>query len=270
MMKILQEHLNNIANTLSAQHQATSISKHGGNTGTAREYIIKNFLNLNLPSSVSYSGGELFDSNDDRSGQIDIAIFQNDLPKLHIEENINLLPVDSALAVIECKSSLTTGDMETSNNQLKIALDSCKKVKSLQRLNTVGIGKSYFKEKGISEVVNSGDLFDGNLTAHIKTPYMIFTFEGPDKSLLQKKLFEYQTKNDISLDDMPEVITVLDKGYYLVKNNGWLIQQVPGNVHWSSPQQDRSTLIGMYMYLMKIIEANGMSKDLFPLIDYLR
>lgn len=269
-MKILQEHLNNIANTLSSYYELTSISTHNGNTGTVREYITKHFLNINLPSSVGYSGGELFDSNDTRSGQVDIAVYQSNLPKLNIGEGINLLPVDSVLAVIECKSSLTTGDMEASSNQLKIALDSCKKIKSLQRLNAVGIGKSYFEEKGVGEIVSSGDVIEGNLTAHKKTPYMIFAFKGPSKSTLEQKLWEYQSLNNLTLDDMPEIITVLDKGYYLVKNNGWLLQKVPGNIHWSSPEEDKSTLIGMYTYLMKIIEANGMSKDLFPLTQYLR
>ena len=255
-MKKLRKHLDNLCETLSKYYDLTSISSHSGNIGFSRELISKHFLSINLPSSVVFSGGEIFDSDDNISGQIDLIIYPRSAPSLNIAEGINLIPVDAVLAVIECKSNLTTGSMEEGSSHLKLSLDACKKVKLLKRINHIGAGVP-------------GEIVEGNLTAHTNTPYMIFAFDGPEEKTLREKLYDYQKVNNLSLEMMPEVITVLSKGYYLVQNNGWYIRKVSENVHWSKPSEDGMTLVGMYMYLMKIIESHGMSNKALPMTKYL-
>ena len=78
------------------------------------------------------------------------------------------------------------------------------------------------------------------------------------------------TGNNIDLDDMPDVITILDRGYYLVKNNGFLIRKVPGHVHYSRGESENSALLGFYIYLVKIAESQKLSKNFFPLGEYLK
>jgi hypothetical protein len=47
---------------------------------------------------------------------------------------------------------------------------------------------------------------------------MIFAYHGPDRSILEKWLLRYGQDFSLEADRYwPEVVTVLDKGYYLVK-----------------------------------------------------
>ncbi|WP_434340209.1 DUF6602 domain-containing protein [Motilimonas cestriensis] len=272
-MKLIQKHLNNIVETLNSYYGLTSISGHSGNLGTSRELIIKHFLESNLPSSLDFTSGEVFDSSDERSGQLDIIIHNSTSMKLNLASNIDLLPVDNVIATIECKSNLQTGSMlSTGRNALKTSLDACVRLKALNRINPIGIDKQYCSDKGFPE--NMADLlFDksGFTSSLASTPYMIIAFKGPSEKKLRECLWQYMKLNNVPLDSMPNVITILDKGYYLVKNDGFYIPHVKdGNVHWSTVEDKKSSLLGCYMYLMKLSEATRFSHNFFPVSSYLR
>ena len=269
-MKLLQQHIHNISESMSSRLQIASIASHSGNIGTARELVVKDLLKDNLPSNIEISTGEAFDSNDKKSGQLDIIVHSTNIPKLTIQDNIKILPIDGIICAIECKSNLTTGSMAEGSSHLKLALDSCVKLKSLKRINPVGIGNDYLRDKGLINHVTTHDLIDGMALALHKTPFMIFAIDGPSPETLREKLFEYQQKNDIDLESMPDVITVLSKKYYLTKNNGWLSPKVPGNVHWSHGASPKSTILGMYLYLSKLIESELFRHKFFPITDYIR
>lgn len=269
-MKLLQQHIHNISESMSSRFQMTSISSHSGNIGTARELVVKDLLKDNLPSNIAISTGEAFDSNDDKSGQLDIIIHSTSTPKLTVQDNIKILPIDGIICAIECKSNLTTGSMAEGASHLKSALDSCVKFKSLKRINPIGIGSDYLREKGLSNHISTHDLIGGIAMALHKTPFMIFAINGPSPETLREKLLEYQQKNNIDLESMPDVITVLSKEYYFTRNNGWLFPKAPGNVHWSQGASPNSTILGMYLYLSKLIEAELFRHKFFPITDYIR
>jgi len=65
--------------------------------------------------------------NDNFSGQIDIISSPKTHPKLQISENIAIFPIESAIAAIELKSKLTTGNKD--EDELSKCLESCKKNK---------------------------------------------------------------------------------------------------------------------------------------------
>lgn len=270
-MKLIQTHLINSAAALSSAFGISSLTPHGASKGTAREVVVTEFLISNLPSNLDFTTGHVFDSNNDISGQIDIAIYSKHSLKLNFGKDMDMVPVDSALALIECKSTLTTGSMVTGNSQLKTALDSCVKSKNLIRINPIGVDDSYIAQRSLPpEIGKMLELTTGMCATLRKTPYMIFSFKGPEEGKLRDSLFEYMTENDIDLEDMPDVITVLDKGYYIVKNNGFLIRKVPGNVHYSTGNKESGPLAGFFLYLVKLAEAQKLSQNFFPLEKYLR
>lgn len=270
-MKLIQKHLNNITLKLKSEFESTSISQHGGNLGTARESVVKYFLESNLPSNLDFTSGEIFDSLDRRSGQIDIIVHNSHSLKLNYAAGLDMVPIDNVLALIECKSSLTTGSMTSGSSHLKSALDSCVKSKSLYRINPIGIDSNYLKSNNLMPQDLAILENQTGLCATLpKTPHMIIAFQGPEVQTLRDSLSSYMRENRIDLEDMPNVITVLDRGYYLVKNDGFLIKKLENNVHYSMNKSQKSTLVGIYMYLMKLAESQKLSGNFFPVEQYLK
>lgn len=270
-MKLIQKHLNNYTASLSSAFDLSSITTNGSSKGSAREIIVRDFLNANLPSNLDITSGQVFDSQDNLSNQIDIIIYSKHSLKLCFDKDQNMVPVDSVLALIECKSSLKTGSMTEGTSSLKTTLDACVRSKGLVRINPIGLDDGYFMQGNIPH--HLGELAEeitGMCVTMRKTPFLLFSFQGPEESTLRDSLFKYMTENNIDLDDMPDLITVLDRGYYLVKNNGFFIRKIPGKVHYSRGASESSALLGFYIYLVRIAESQKLSKNFFPLENYLK
>lgn len=238
-MRVLVKHLNDVAEVLRATSRQIQVASHGVNAGSAREALISSFLEQHLAESVSYFTGEILDHNDERSGQIDVIVHPKSSPRLPLQKDVSVVFSDSVLAAIEVKSNLNTASGKNPCH-LRSALDSCVKTKRLSRGTWVSGAKN-------------------NRLVHLKRiPVFIFAFNGPSVETLRQKIYEYQTQENVPLDLMPDLITVLDRNYYLVQNNGWFIEKVENpSVHWSQNSQPEAVLAGMYVYLTKIIEAYG-------------
>lgn len=270
-MRLIQKHLNNITSKLKSEFESTSISQHAGNLGTARESVVKHFLKSNLPSNLDFTSGEVFDSLDRKSGQIDIIIHNNYSLKLNYASGLDMVPIDNVLALIECKSNLTTGSMASGSAHLKLALDSCVKSKKLHRINPIGIDSTYLKSRNLPpQAVALLEEQTGSCATLANTPHMIIAFKGAEPKTLRDALWSYMQENNTSLEFMPNVITVLEKDYYLVKNDGFFMKKAANNVYYSINESENSTLIGMYMYLMKLAESQKLSGNFFPVEKYLK
>ena len=83
---------------------------HSLHKGTPREAFIKEFLENHLPSNVAIGTGEIIDANsrpNEQRNQFDIVIYKRSYPKLDFGGGISGFLVESVLATIEVKSSLT-------------------------------------------------------------------------------------------------------------------------------------------------------------------
>jgi hypothetical protein len=270
-MKFIQRHLAASAKALESQYEVSGLTTHGGSKGSAREILIKEFLIANLPSSLDFTAGQVFDSKDNVSNEVDIIIYSKHSLKLKFGKDKDLVPVDSALALIECKSSLNTGSMKDGSSHLKIALDACVKSKGLVRINPVGIDEGYLARRNIpAHVGYIAEQVTGMCATMRKTPFVVFAYKGPEEETLRASLYQYMVGNDVNLDDMPDIIVVLDRGYYLVKNNGFFIGRVGAAVHYSTGGGENSALMGFYICLVKIAESQRLSENFFPLTQYLR
>lgn len=251
--RILAKHFESIRKQLSDFADHTGIlAKHGDVKGAAREGIIRLFLESNLPSQVEYITGELIDCYDKYSGQLDIILKSISAPSIPLFGIIQTTMVDAALGVIEVKSNLSTGSWDKSNH-LKSALETFIKVKSLKRHNNNLIGGNI----GLTPVY------------HPNTPCFLIAYKGPTQKTLMKRLLDYGQSVELKPDEYaPEVVCVLDRRYYIYRNNGWLFpkQKDQEFCTWSGDE----CLAGIFVYICRIVETwNGV---LHPTrySDYLR
>ena len=189
----------------------------------------------------SYHTGEVFDQFDNRSGQIDIVLHPITSPKLNLYNSINIFPAETVLAAIEIKSNLTTGDESGALNE---ALASCKKIKGLE----------------IPNRPSKGAVVDPQ-----RVPFIVFAFKGPTLETVKKHL-----NIEPLIRDLPDLIVVLDRGYYLVKNNSWKFHCDQNEDAYMVKEDSDTVLLGIYEYILNIIEfwAANPSIHTMPIREY--
>lgn len=192
MTKLLLDHLKSNHESLQKLSQHINLAQNGTNIGNAREGLISNFLEQNLPEFIKFHTGEIFDSNEKRSGQIDIVVHPITSPKLHLFGALNLFPAECVMSAIEVKSSLN-------KMHLNLALDACYKLKQLE----------FVKEKNSLSSIHHPN----------KIPFIIFGFSGPSSNRLMNNL-RSKFNLDKNSTNYPELILVLDKGYS-IKKSAW-------------------------------------------------
>lgn len=248
-MKLLLEHLKNNKEALTYLSKLIGIANHPVNIGTAREGLISNFLEKNLPEFIRYHSGEIFDSKGNRSGQIDIVLHPITSPKIYLNNNINMFPAETVLCALEVKSNLTTGK----NSHLDASLELCKKIKNL----IISRRKSEYQ---FSPYVVDAD----------KVPYIIFAYKGPLLKTLSKSISEYSKREDFTSRDLPDLIVVLDRGYYLVKNKNWHTYEASSEDLYMVFENVNYTLLGIFEYILKLVECWSLNQagHVLPIEEY--
>jgi hypothetical protein len=88
---------------------------HSGSKGTTRELKLVKFLKLNLSRAFEVTGGgEVVDTEDRRSGQIDIIIHDPNVPPLYNSGSYQILPIEGVHVAIEVKSKLDLKELRSS------------------------------------------------------------------------------------------------------------------------------------------------------------
>jgi len=226
-MKLLLEHLKNNRDALLQTGAAVNIAKHTVNLGTAREGLISNFIKQNLPEYISYHTGEVFDSKDNRSGQIDIILHPITAPKINLHNTINIFPAETVLAALEVKSTLTTG---IKSGALADALRSCEKLKQLEFAGHPRERTSFVDTD--------------------KIPFIVFAYKGPTLETLTKRLAE----SEITPRSLPDLIVVLDRGYCLAKTNSWQFAGGKADDLYRIKKGGDAVLLGLYEYVLRLVE----------------
>jgi hypothetical protein len=126
---MLKAHLNAVENQLLVTSRIPANSGHPLHKGTPRESFIKQFLLDHLPETVAIGTGEIIDSNSTPNqlrNQYDIVIYRKNYPKLDFGGGISGFLIESVIATIEVKSTLTEAELIT-------AAGSAKNAKNLQK-----------------------------------------------------------------------------------------------------------------------------------------
>lgn len=114
---MLKSHMDNKETILVAQSTSASITGHPLHKGTPRESFIHEFLKDHLPTTISIGTGEIIDCNSspgEPRNQYDIILYRNDYPKLNFGGGVNAYLIESVVATIEVKSTLTSDELERS------------------------------------------------------------------------------------------------------------------------------------------------------------
>jgi len=228
-MKLLLEHLKNNRDALLKYSELVGVATHSGNLGIAREGLISNFLKQNLPEYIRYHTGEIFDRRDNRSGQIDIVLHPITSPKMNLYKSINIFPAETVLSAIEIKSNLTTGKLKGS---LYEALNSCIKLKNLE-----------IPTRQTNEIIDPQ-----------KVPYILFSYKGPTIGTLKKHLHIYSQKLEVNYRQLPDLIIVLERGYYLLKTASWRFAGTNFDQLYKEKNESDFVLLGIYEFILKLIE----------------
>lgn len=107
---MLKAHMDIIEDSLIAKSRIQENTGHSLHKGTPREVFIKEFLESHLPGNVSIGTGEIIDCNSrpgEQRNQYDIIIYKKEFPKLDFGGGIFGYLIESVVATIEVKSTLT-------------------------------------------------------------------------------------------------------------------------------------------------------------------
>lgn len=113
--KLLKSHMDARERSLLVISNIPANSGHSLHKGTPREAFIREFLQGHLPDSVAIGTGEIIDAGskpNEQRNQYDIIVYRRDYPKLDFGGGISGFLVESVIATIEVKSTLTKADTE--------------------------------------------------------------------------------------------------------------------------------------------------------------
>lgn len=253
--RVLSEHFARTRKRLLIYAEHVGLAEHGDVKGAAREGIIRLFLEENLPSLVEFKTGEIMDSNDVRSGQLDIVLQSIAAPRIPLFENIQITMADAALGVIEVKSNLTTGACEGSSH-LNRALAAFHKVKALKRNP-----KSNLPITGIFNQTPTYVLASG-------TPCFLIAYKGPSPETLVNRIHEYGQHHRLPLTNYaPDIVCVLEQSYYVWYAGEHDFPDAPAGRGFITVTGD-DCLSGPFVYICRLIEFWNKYSQPTPIVDY--
>ncbi len=178
---VLFGYFKSMSEQLYAQYRTSRLQRAAKNRGDNRELFCANFLSRSLPPRlIVHQGGEVWDSQAARTGELDVVVVRHDAPRLPFGSKEAFL-AEGVFAVVEVKSKLTS-------SKLREALDTLARVKALH------IEPS------------SGMFLSNSLGRPLR---IVFSYEGATAATLGKVLQSY------SDSDVVDMICILDSGVLL-------------------------------------------------------
>ena len=115
----LEEILGSASRVMLQEFQETAAIGHRGGKGSAREVILRKFLEKYIPRSVEViSNGEIVNSLGEVSPQCDVLILNGETRPLLTEYGYHVVTAESTCGIIEVKSKLTRAELKKSFNNL--------------------------------------------------------------------------------------------------------------------------------------------------------
>lgn len=178
---ILYDYYRRTAESLMARYRQTGAVSANTNLGDAREVLLRGFLDAVIPPHISVGRGEVWDSEGNRSGQLDVVLARDDSPRLPLGDGkeVSAFIVEGVYAVVEVKSNLTTENLE----------DSLSKLRRVAQLKVLP-----------SESVYVGKPLDRPIRA-------VFGFDGA--------MFDTLASTLASNPGIADIVTVLDRGTWV-------------------------------------------------------
>ncbi|KAH0788501.1 hypothetical protein GPJ56_007557 [Histomonas meleagridis] len=119
----LKEHFEAQADILMSMARASDIELYVSNNDSSnRESFCRLFLSSHLPPGFRVTTGEIIDSYNNNTGQLDVVIVNDECPKLTIDATGSVIaPIlaDYVLGVVEVKTTLGTDSLKKALSQLR-------------------------------------------------------------------------------------------------------------------------------------------------------
>jgi hypothetical protein len=113
------KHAERIIQSVLSRSEDVSELKHTGLKGRAREIFVNDLLTPFLSPNLGTCTGIIVDSSGGNSFQTDIIIYDKTLiPSLMFTPEEGIVPIESVLATVEVKSSLTREELRKSIKML--------------------------------------------------------------------------------------------------------------------------------------------------------
>jgi len=210
---ILYDYFRKSVDVLLADYKRSKTQESSANLGYNRELFCNQFLSRVLPPRLTLRRGEVWDSQGNRTGQLDIVILRDDTPSLTFGEADTYL-AEGVFGVVEVKSNL-------SMTKLQEALHTLKRVKSL---NLTGGGA----------MITSGPVLSRALRC-------VFAYEGATWETLLEELVKPDNSNVIDL------VCILNRGILLSKG---LILSWEGDAPFYQCNGKAAALAWLYFHLV--------------------
>ncbi len=179
---ILYDYFDNTAKVLLSEYNRSKLQKSSNNIGKNREYFCENFLSEVLPPKLHINSGEIWDSSNNKTGQLDIVIIRDDAPSLLIGSD-NIFLAEGVFAVVEVKSNLSKDKLIESGNSLS-------KVEKLKIKLGAGISVGYSLNRPLR---------------------IVFAYEGASWKTI------VSTINEKNWKDTFDLICILNRGVMITK-----------------------------------------------------
>jgi hypothetical protein len=174
--KVVRRILDSLVAEVLEELRLASAVGHPGESGRAREEVVRRFLRRLVPAAFGIDTGFVIDSQGGISRQIDIVIYRTGYHPVFEVAGVKHFMVESVATVIENKSSIT------SRERLHQALENVRSVKALDR---TGGGRNYRVAAGQeSQPVDPEDLNDQVFSA-------IMTEESLERGSLHLELSSF-------------------------------------------------------------------------------
>ncbi len=207
---LLYAYFNDTADVLLAEYKRSKGQSASANLGENRELFCQKYLKGILPPRLEVHRGEMFDSVGGRTGQLEIIIVRDDVPRV-VFGGSNSYFVESVLAVIEVKSKLSRANLGDGIEQLRQVSD----LKPVKAQTYAGV--------------------------QLHRPLRcIFAYEGAELGTLEKELTE---PNNVGIVDL---VCVLKRGVIIV--NGLLLR-VDQQIRYMQCDGKAASLAWLYFYL---------------------
>ncbi len=227
--------LSRIAGAISAAKAAAEVTQSGVK-GTIREILVRDLFRPLLPSDLGIGTGLIATAKNELSPQQDVVIYDRRiLPPVLFEATVGIFPIESVLATIEVKTTLTATELRSAYNNAKIIH-----------------GYSYIHGKRNGE---SGHLVSHNVKKAIST---IFALDS-DLAVGCKTEIDRFKELHPNGDPSVRVICVSGRGYWFYENE------------WSylPPDAENQEILSFIVGLFETFTEVSLSRHRPNLLPYL-
>lgn len=254
-VSFLNNHFERVRVSIMAKAKEIGVANHGTLLGSARELLVSEFLESNLPRGFDFTTGEIVGPGGARSGQIDILVIPKTAPKLSLGGNFCLGLVHATAAALEIKSTLTTADLDKSS-ELRNALRTTESIRSIP-IEPALDPWPWAANKG------------GSLVTLEHIPVSIVAFDGPELETLYRHLVSWHAQGK----SLPNTVTCINRNYTLYRNDDWSYPENAGGSN-GRPLYNRikgdgvNCLRELFDFLMKCLQAWAYTQPRTPLTAY--